>query len=168
MAAAGCSTTSAVPDHGAADASADASPALGHGDVDAGFDAGQSVPTCMRSADCASGQICCATEAMTAECQAGPCPYLQAANRSIQLCGAAADCFVAGDTCDDTRLPVKICDPPIDDGGPSDAGQTDVASDGGLDARGGDVAVDTGATEAAEGGAADAAADGDPLDAGGG
>src|SRR5450432_3437898 len=112
MAALGCSTTSAAPDH---DASMDAPPGLDGGDVDGGLDAGQSVPMCMQSADCSSGQICCATDAMTTECQAGPCPYLQAVSRSIQLCGTTADCFVAGDTCDDTRLPIKICDPPVDD-----------------------------------------------------
>jgi hypothetical protein len=142
MAAVGCGTTSVAPDH---DASADAPPGLdgdADGDVDGGFDVGPSVPMCRQSADCSSGQICCLTDTMTTECQAGPCPNLQPTGRSFQLCDTAADCFVAGDTCDNTRLPIRVCDPPIDDGGPGDAGQADVASDAGLDARGGDAAAD--------------------------
>jgi hypothetical protein len=163
MAAAGCSTTSVAPDHSGAEASVHAPPG-NDGAVEGGLDAGQAVPICMTSTDCMSGQICCATEAMTVGCQAGPCPYLPALGRSVQLCGSAADCFVAGDTCDDTRLPIKVCSAPIDDGGPSDAGQTDVASDGGLDARDDDAAADTGADVGADV-ANDSATDSGPADA---
>jgi hypothetical protein len=161
MATGGCTTTPTAPDH---DASTDAPYGL-DADVDGGLDAGESVPFCTQSADCPSGQICCAADAMTTACQAGPCPYLQSLGRSVQLCGTAAECFVAGDICSPmpclTGLPLRYCNDPT----PVRCGATRVPSDAGLDARGDDAAADTGATDASEGGATDAATDGAPADA---
>jgi hypothetical protein len=140
-AAAGCSTASTAPDNGGADASTDAPPAL-DGGVDGGLDAGENASMCYQSADCASGQICCGTEAMTTACQPGPCPYLPALGRSIQLCGSAADCPVAPHTCGQldpclTGLPIRVCNPELC--GPF------LESDAALDASGGDATADTGA-----------------------
>lgn len=146
-AAIGCSTTSATPDHGGADTGTDAPSAL-DGDVDGGFEAGPKVPMCLGSADCMTGQICCSDSTTTTmSCQVGPCPSMG----SVQICTTAADCFVAGDTCDPANpcspgLPIRICNgpgytgacgPPDIDAAPGDAtsdaasGPDGTASDGG-------------------------------------
>jgi hypothetical protein len=157
MAVLGCSNASAAPEHGGADASTDAPLASDGGDADNGFDSSQDVPTCVKSADCMGGQICC--ENLTARatlCQMGPCP----ATGSVQLCATAADCFVAGDDCIGTRFPFGMCTAPAGDSGPpiADAEVADVAIEAGVYAPDSDAAADTGT---------DAALDGGPADAGG-
>jgi hypothetical protein len=73
--------------------------------------------TCMTSAGCLPGQLCCGTLNLTTSCQAGPC------SSGFQLCGVSAECVVAGDTCESspivTSLGVMImtCNAPSDDGG---------------------------------------------------
>jgi hypothetical protein len=155
--ATGCSATAAAPDHGGVDASTDATLAS-DGGVDGGLEAGVDVPTCLGSADCMTGQICCAyfTTMMTG-CQAGPCP----STGSVQICATAADCFVAGDTCDQSDpcspgLPIRNCNGPgytVSCGLP--------AIDAGPDAPGapGDAAIDAGTGDAAADGSDDIATD---------
>jgi hypothetical protein len=148
FAAAACSTTSEAPDHGGADARADAPPAFDAG-VDGGLDAVEDASVCYQAADCPSGQICCGTEAMTTACQAGPCPALPAGGDlgggPAQLCATAAECFVAGDICAHlciTGFPINFCfDPALY---VSCYGR-DIASDAALDASGDGATADTGA-----------------------
>jgi hypothetical protein len=121
------------------------------GDVEGGLDAGESAFTCSQSADCASGQICCSdTEGMSTACQVGPCPYVQSWGMPLQLCGTAADCFVAGDVCLHpciTGPPFLVCFDPAR--GPCYV--ANIASEAGLDAGvdAGDAAIDAGTGEAA-------------------
>jgi hypothetical protein len=120
--AAACSTRPPPPYYGGADAGVDAPPVNPFdgdvdGDADSAFDAGISGPTCTKSADCMTGEICCATINATTACQTGPCPSTPIG--PLELCATSFEC-PAGDTCGPTSsalmLPIMICRAPFDAG----------------------------------------------------
>jgi hypothetical protein len=104
----------------------------GFGGVFMGDDgAGPAALSCMTSAACEPGQVCCGKVPMNATCQTGPCPNVGVG--PIQLCGTAAECLEPGATCGPppVTLPVTgitICNPPLDAGTGVDGGSDADAS----------------------------------------
>jgi hypothetical protein len=106
--------------------------------------------TCRTSAGCLPGQVCCGTTSVTSSCMTGPCP--QIGSLAFQLCGTAAECLAAGDTCGLPQLPLPqvglmTCNAPADGGITGEGGVGEGGSSGD-----GDSGTDTGVSDAPIGG----------------